>query len=124
MTRTMKSMMKLLPLTPIFLASALLADTRPNILWIFCDDMAVNAIGAYDSRFAEMDPTPNIDRIANEGMRLDHCYVANSICAPSRATLLTGKHSHKNGKVSNIESFNHDQPQFQKVLTPSGYETA
>ena len=76
-------------------------STKPNILWLFCDDMAVNAIGAYDSRFAEMNPTPNIDNIGREGMRFDKLYVANSVCAPSRATLLTGKHSHKNGKYGN-----------------------
>lgn len=67
MIRTMQAIMKLLSLAPLFLASTLVADNRPNILWIFCDDMAVNVIGAYDSRFADMNPPPNIDRIANEG---------------------------------------------------------
>ena len=79
---------------------------QPNILWLFCDDMAVNGISAYDSRFSDMKITPNIDRIAEEGVRFERCYVSNSVCAPSRATLLTGKHSHKNGKYGNIEPYN------------------
>ena len=87
---------------------------KPNILWVFCDDMAVNAIGAYGSRFADMNITKNIDGLARDGMRFDKTYVCNSVCAPSRAALLTGKHSHKNGKYGNVEKFNHDQMQFQK----------
>src|SRR5262245_55779631 len=67
---------------------------RPNILFIFADDHAYQAIGAYGSR---LNRTPNIDRIAAEGMRFDRCLVTNSICGPSRATVLTGKYSHLNG---------------------------
>ena len=76
-------------------------DKRPNILWLFSDDHAFQALGAYGDRFASMNLTPNLDSIASQGMRFDKCYVANSICGPSRATLLTGKHSHKNGKIDN-----------------------
>ena len=97
---------------------------RPNILWLFSDDHAFQAIGAYGGRFGDLDLTPNIDRIAKEGMRFDRCYVGNSICAPSRATLLTGKHSHLNGKFDNKDKFNHDQQQFQKLLQKHGYQTA
>ncbi|MEC8278972.1 MAG: sulfatase [Verrucomicrobiota bacterium] len=97
---------------------------QPNILWLFCDDMAVNGISAYDSRFSDMKITPNIDRIAEEGVRFERCYVSNSVCAPSRATLLTGKHSHKNGKYGNIEPYNHDQMQFQKLIGQGGYQSA
>ena len=97
---------------------------KPNILWIFTDDHAVNAIGAYASRFEKLNLTPNIDRIANDGMRFDRCYVGNSICAPSRATLLTGKHSHMNGKFDNYGKFDHNQQQFQKILRENGYQTA
>lgn len=96
----------------------------PNILWLFTDDHAYQSIGAYGGRFKEMNLTPNIDRIANEGMRFDRCYVGNSICAPSRATLLTGKHSHLNGKFDNYGKFDHDQQQFQKILQRHGYQTA
>ena len=99
-------------------------NNQVNILWIFSDDHAYQAIGTYGGRFESLNLTPNLDSIANEGMRFDKCYVANSICAPSRATLLTGKHSHKNGKIENRGEFNHDQMQFQKLLRSNGYQTA
>ena len=72
------------------------ASDRPNILLVFTDDHAYQAISAYGSRINQ---TPNIDRLAIEGMRFDNCYVTNSICGPCRATMLTGKYSHKNGFV-------------------------
>jgi len=97
---------------------------QPNIVWIFSDDHAYQAIGAYGSRFEKENITPNIDSIARDGMLFERAYVGNSICAPSRATLLTGKHSHKNGKFDNRVSFNHDQQQFQKILQKNGYQTA
>ncbi len=96
----------------------------PNILWIFSDDHAYQAIGAYGGRFEKENLTPHIDSLAREGMLFERAYVGNSICAPSRATLLTGKHSHKNGKFDNRGGFNHDQPQFQKILQKNGYQTA
>ncbi|WP_304517179.1 sulfatase-like hydrolase/transferase, partial [Cecembia rubra] len=71
---------------------------RPNIIFIMSDDHAYQAISAYDSRLIQ---TPNIDRIANMGMLFTNASVTNSICAPSRATILTGKHSHINGKTDN-----------------------
>lgn len=97
---------------------------QPNIVWLFSDDHAVQAIGAYGGRFEPCNLTPSIDRIGREGMVFERAYVANSICAPSRATLLTGKHSHLNGKIDNRNPFNHDQQQFQKILQRSGYQTA
>jgi arylsulfatase A-like enzyme len=97
---------------------------RPNIVWMFSDDHAYQAVGAYNSRFKGENLTPNIDSLARDGMVFDRAYVGNSICAPSRATLLTGKHSHQNGKHTNGGSFNHDQQQFQKILQASGYQTA
>ena len=69
-------------------------DLSPNILFIMSDDHAYQAISAYDQRLIQ---TPNIDRIANEGMLFSNASVTNSICAPSRAVILTGKHSHLNG---------------------------
>jgi arylsulfatase A-like enzyme len=81
-------------------------------------------VGAYGGRFESLNLTPNIDRIARDGMVFDKAYVANSICAPSRATLLTGKHSHLNGKIDNSVPFDHGQPQFQKILQKTGYQTA
>ena len=100
------------------------APNRPNILWIFADDHAYQAIGAYGGRLQGENLTPNIDTLARDGMTFDRCYVANSICAPCRATLLTGKHSHLNGKTTNGGEFNHDQQQFQKILRAHGYRTA
>lgn len=121
----MKSLKNILIITGLSALGAFAhGDGRPNILWIFSDDHAFQAIGAYGGRFQDLNPTPNIDSIANEGMRFDRSYVANSICSPSRATLLTGKHSHINGRIKNGGSFDHDQEQFQKYLTTSGYQTA
>ena len=100
------------------------AVEKPNILWIFSDDHSYQTIGAYGGRLEKFNVTPNIDRIANEGMRFDRCYVSNSICGPSRAVLLTGKHSHLNGKKDNHGSFNHDQQNFAGILQKHGYQTA
>ncbi|MFT7640393.1 MAG: arylsulfatase A-like enzyme [Pirellulaceae bacterium] len=110
----------LLPVTTAVAAP----PSKPNILWIFSDDHAVNAIGAYGGRLEKENLTPNIDRIAADGMIFDRAYVGNSICAPSRATLLTGKHSHMNGKFDNRGGFDHEQQQFQKILQKNGYQTA
>ena len=94
-------------------AAPFAAAEKPNIIWIFSDDHSYQTIGAYGGRLKELNVTPNIDRLANEGMRFDRCYVSNSICGPSRAVLLTGKHSHLNGKRDNHGKFNHDQPNFK-----------
>ncbi|XOV94624.1 MAG: sulfatase [Bacteroidota bacterium] len=93
----------------------------PNILVIFSDDHAYQAISAYGYG---LNNTPNIDRIANEGAIFTRACVTNSICAPSRAVLLTGKHSFINGKVDNVQPFNWDQPSFPKLLKANGYQTA
>lgn len=100
------------------------AQDRPNILFLFSDDHAFQAISAYGGRLAEVAPTPNIDRIANEGMRFDRAYVTNSICAPSRAVVLTGKYSHLNGVVDNALPFDGSQQTFPKLLQAAGYQTA
>ena len=97
---------------------------RPNIVFIFSDDHAYQAISAYsDPR--KLIETPNIDRIAKEGMRLDRCLVTNSICGPSRASVLTGKYSHKNGFYNNSNSkFDGSQMTAPKLLQAAGYQTA
>jgi arylsulfatase A-like enzyme len=95
---------------------------RPNILFIFSDDHAYQAVGAYGFK---LNRTPNIDRIAKEGMRFDRCLVPNSICGPSRATILTGKYSHLNGFFNNTNSrFDGSQVTFPKLLQQAGYQTA
>ena len=112
--------------TAIFLFSNLYCSKkdRPNILFIFSDDHAFQAISAYGSRLANVAPTPNIDRLAKEGMFFSKCCVTNSICAPSRATILTGKHSHLNSVRDNKETFDGDQQTFPKLLQKAGYQTA
>ncbi len=114
----------LLPFSVAFLAVALLANARqerPNILFIFSDDHALNAIGAYGSTINE---TPNIDRLADEGAVFANSFCGNSICGPSRATILTGKHSHLNGFMRNGDRFDGSQMTFPKLLREAGYQTA
>jgi arylsulfatase A-like enzyme len=94
-------------------------NTRPNILFIMADDHAAHAISAYGSK---VNKTPNIDRIAKEGMRFDNCFVVNSICTPSRAAILTGKYSHING-VTVFNRFDGNQPTVAKMLQAAGYHT-
>ncbi len=96
-------------------------DQKPNIIFIMSDDHAFQAISAYDDKLIE---TPNIDRLAKEGMRFNRAYVTNSICSPSRAVILTGKHSHLNGVRDNINVFDSARQTFPKILQQSGYETA
>ena len=94
---------------------------RPNILFIFSDDHAYQAISAYGSR---INHTPNIDRLAREGMRFENALVTNSICAPSRAVILSGKYSHLNGVLDNVLAFDGSQQTFPKLLQQAGYQTA
>ena len=100
------------------------ADSRPNIIFIFTDDHATQAVGAYGSRLASLNPTPNIDRLAREGMMFRSAFVTNSICAPARAVILTGLHSHLNGVPTNRETFDPTQVTFPQLLQAVGYQTA
>ena len=99
---------------------------RPNILFIMADDHAFQAISAYGGPLADLAPTPNIDRIADAGMRFNQCLVTNSICGPSRATIFTGKYSHQNGFIDNTigSKFDFSQNSFPKELQKDGYKTA
>ena len=97
------------------------AKTKPNILFIMSDDHAYQAISAYDDKLIQ---TPNIDRIANEGILFNNACVTNSICAPSRAVILTGKHSHINGKIDNHAKFDDSQTTFPQIFQKAGYQTA
>ncbi|WP_158969620.1 sulfatase [Paraglaciecola sp. L3A3] len=94
---------------------------RPNILFIMSDDHAYQAISAYGSKLID---TPNIDRLAKQGMRFTNASVTNSICAPSRATILTGKHTHINGKIDNRMPFDDSQQTFPQIFQKNGYQTA
>ncbi|WP_294600797.1 sulfatase [uncultured Rikenella sp.] len=97
---------------------------RPNIVYIMSDDHAVQAISAYGHPLSQVAPTPNIDRIAAEGVRFDRAYCGNSVSGPSRATILTGKHSHANGFRTNADFFDGSQTTLPKVLKANGYSTA
>jgi arylsulfatase A-like enzyme len=101
--------------------NAALAGQRPNILFIMSDDHDAHAISCYGSK---VNLTPNIDRLAREGMRFEHCFCTNSLCAPSRAVILTGKYSHRNGLKDNNDKFDGGQPTAPKLLRQAGYETA
>jgi len=94
---------------------------RPNIIFIFSDDHAYQAISAYGSM---VNRTPNIDRLAREGMLFRYALVTNSICAPSRAVIQTGKYSHLNGVIDNRIHFDGSQQTFPKLLRKAGYQTA
>ncbi len=102
------------------------ASAKPlNIVFIFCDDHAYQAISAYNDPRKLID-TPNIDRIAKEGMRFTRCLVTNSLCGPSRATVITGKYSHANGFYNNDANarFDGSQTTMPKFLHAAGYQTA
>ncbi len=105
------------------------SDRKPNVLWITGEGVPVSALSCYGSKLI---PTPHIDRIANEGMRFDNSFTTNALCAPSRATLLTGKYDHLNGMISNPEAkadcglstaFDASQTTFPKILRAHGYQT-
>ena len=102
------------------------SDSRPNILFMMADDHAWQAISAYGGRLAQVAPTPNIDRIAKEGVRFDRVFCNNSICGPSRAAIITGKYSNKNGFYKNEGGgdFDGSQQTFPKLLQKAGYCTA
>lgn len=114
----------LLALTPCEGLNA--QEKRPNILFIMTDDHALSAISAYEGYLAKVAPTPNIDRIASEGVRFDNFFVTNSISGPSRACIVTGKYSHINGFYKNEDGgdFDSSQQTFPKLLQQAGYETA
>ena len=105
---------------------------RPNIVFVFSDDHANHAIGAYarddamtfGDWMSEVDTTPRIDALCAEGMRFRRSFCTNSICGPSRAVILTGKHSHVNGFMNNGNTFDGDQETFPKLLQAAGYSTA
>ena len=112
-------LISLLSWLPCSVANA--ADQRPNILLIFTDDHASHALSCYGS---QINRTPHFDRIAREGMLFRNCFCTNSICGPSRAVILTGKHSHLNGFLRNGNTFDGTQQTFPKLLQNVGYETA
>src|SRR5690348_16596752 len=94
---------------------------HPNIIIIMTDDHAKNAISAFGSKMIN---TPNIDRIAREGIKFNNAFVTNALCGPSRAVILTGKYSHINGFKDNQSTFDNRQMTFIKLLKDAGYYTS
>ncbi|MCA9258663.1 MAG: sulfatase [Planctomycetales bacterium] len=103
---------------------AFAADQRPNIIFIFSDDHASHAIGAYRGWLQDVAPTPHINQLARDGMLFENSFCTNSLCGPSRAVILTGKHSHLNGFRDNRDRFDGAQQTFPKLLQQAGYQTA
>ena len=120
----MKCLLSTLTLCLLCGAVARASVDRPNIVFIFTDDHAPHAIGAYDGWLKAVNPTPEIDKLARDGMLFVNSFCTNSICGPSRAVIQTGKHSHKNGFMNNGNSFDWDQQTFPKLLQKAGYQTA
>jgi arylsulfatase A-like enzyme len=115
----------LLLLFSLTVLAAPASPTAPNIVFIFTDDHATQALSTYGGPLAKYAPTPNLDALAASGMRFDRCLVPNSICGPSRATILTGQYSHINGFFQNeTDNFDGTQETFPKRLQASGYQTA
>ncbi len=120
MRRLLPLLLLILPATSQGLASNV-DDAPPNILLIYTDDHSAAAVSCYGSR---INSTPNIDRIAREGLRFDNAFCTNAICAPCRAVVLTGVHSHVNGLMDNGDVFDGSQPTFPQLLQGAGYQTA
>ena len=108
----------------LFPLTILAEKKRPNIVFFFTDDHAPHAIGAYNGWLKSVNPTPEIDKLADEGMLFENSFCTNSICGPSRAVIMSGKHSHKNGFMNNGNSFDWNQQIFPKILRAAGYHTA
>src|SRR5688572_32096357 len=124
--------LRLMALSTILAMSAIGAETttstrasgQPNILWIMSDDHAVTGLGAYGGRLAGLNPTPNIDRLAKEGVRLTNAFCTNSICTPARATLLTGQYSHVNGVRTLNDPLPVERQTLPSLIKAAGYLTA
>ena len=109
-------------LAPLLAPMLAQAQGRYNIVYIMTDDHTAQMMSCYDNRFVE---TPNLDRVANDGVRFVNSYVANSLSGPSRACMLTGKHSHKNGFTNNEHGiFDGSQQTMPKLMQKAGYQTA
>ncbi|MCP4311593.1 MAG: sulfatase-like hydrolase/transferase, partial [Bacteroidetes bacterium] len=122
--------MNTLRLLSLFLGSLFLLScqkgelTKPNIIFIMADDHTSQAFGVYGSRLAELDPTPNIDRLAHEGILFENAFCTNSICTPSRAAIMTGQYAHVNGILDLDGTLEPENHYLAKELKALGYETA
>ena len=108
----------------IFAANVSIAQDRPNILYIMSDDHGMQAMSCYGHPLSKLLLTRNIDRIAREGMLMQNCFVTNSISTPSRACIITGQYSHKNGAYTLDNALEPSHPNLAKELQGAGYQTA
>ncbi len=100
------------------------SNEKLNVLYIMTDDHAAHAVGSYGGRLSSLNPTPNLDEFAKTGMTFTNVFVTNSICVPSRATILTGQYSQTNGALSLVEAIAEDQQYLPRLMGEAGYETA
>jgi arylsulfatase A-like enzyme len=100
------------------------AQKKPNIICIMTDDHSYQTINAYGSKLSKLAPTPNIDRLAKEGIIFEKAFVENSLCTPSRAALMTGLYSHQNGQKQLAEGIDSTKVFFSESLHDVGYQTA
>lgn len=114
----------ILSLAALSCVTAVYAQQHPNIVYIMCDDHAYQCISAYGSALSKLAPTPNIDRLAERGMRFDRAFVENSLSTPSRACLMTGLYSHQNGQRQLGEGIDTTRTFFTELLQKAGYQTA
>jgi arylsulfatase A-like enzyme len=119
-------LVSVMALTGICLSSAFAARVlnKPNILFIMSDDHTTQAVGAYGSRLARLNPSPTIDALAREGMLFENAICTNSICTPSRACIMTGQYSHVNGCITLNERLEHDRQYLALEMARAGYQTA
>ena len=108
----------------IILGAEVVGDTKPNIIFIMSDDHTWQAVGAYESRFTYLNPTPNLDKLANKGMVFDNAFCGNAICTPSRASIMTGQYSHINGATTLNGRLPENKQFLAHEMKKAGYQTA
>ena len=120
----LSSVLLFLLVAPRGVAAEQQADHRMNILFIMADDHSYQAMGCYGSRLAKLNPTPNLDRFAHDGIVFDQAYCANSICTPSRASVMTGQYSNRNGVYDLYDTLPGDRNHLSREMQQAGYQTA
>ena len=108
----------------IILGVEVVGDTKPNIIFIMSDDHTWQAVGAYESRFTYLNPTPNLDKLADKGMVFDNAFCGNAICTPSRASIMTGQYSHINGATTLNGRLPENKQYLAHEMKKAGYQTA
>ena len=120
----MKRSVSLLALTSLASSLALYSADRPNILFIMSDDHTTQAVGVYATLLKDLDPTPTIDSLAREGIVFDNAFCTNSICTPSRASIITGQYAHTNGVFDLVGNIAPENQALPILMSEAGYQTA